>query len=90
MQPTDGDEHRERPSNGTSNYGGANSATNGTTGLFGFSSFGATPAKPVDKPESTPTKRPSIDESWVNVDWNEISRRSNPQSPAKSPSKYIT
>lgn len=35
-----------------------------------------------------PAKRLSIDESWVNVDWHEVSRNKNdPQPPPKSPSK---
>lgn len=35
-----------------------------------------------------PVKRPSIDESWVNVDWHEVNRQKNDQPPPpKSPSK---
>lgn len=65
-----------------------------------FTQFGQTTPKPsstimtangrihdASNDTATPTKRPSIDESWVNVDWTEVSRHSQHNSPPKSPSK---
>lgn len=41
-------------------------------------------AMPVFSAASTQPKRPSIDESWVNINWSEVARQSQTASPIQS------